>query len=65
MESLVLEDALGVPIFEVTYRDSWYRETDGDGYSLVLVDLQTPRELWSEPESCSTGLLPPSAAGCP
>lgn len=36
-EQLVLEGPLGEPVWEVTYKDHWYRATDGAGFSLVPV----------------------------
>jgi len=35
---IVLKDALGQAIEEVTYRDDSYSTTDGEGFSLVLAD---------------------------
>ena len=37
-ERIYLEGPLGEPIADIKYSDSWYSETDGDGFSLVLVD---------------------------
>jgi hypothetical protein len=37
-ERLRLEDAVGRTIADFSYDDRWYRTTDGDGYSLTLVD---------------------------
>lgn len=37
-ERIVLEDAIGRVIADFTYDDRWYRETDGQGYSLTLVE---------------------------
>jgi hypothetical protein len=38
-ERIELEDALGAVIQSFRYRDDWYLATDGDGFSLELVDL--------------------------
>ena len=37
-EELILEGALGEPIHQFTYSDSWYADTDGGGLSLVIRD---------------------------
>jgi hypothetical protein len=37
-EMLTLVDASHVVISRFTYDDAWHRETDGDGFSLVVVD---------------------------
>ena len=44
-EEIVFEGALGEPIHQFIYRDSWYPETDGGGLSLVIRDpLGDPRQ---------------------
>jgi hypothetical protein len=46
-EELIFEGALGEPIHQFTYRDTWYPEADGGGLSLVIRDpLGDPRQ-WS------------------
>jgi hypothetical protein len=40
-ERIRLEDALGEPIVDFEYKDDWYKTTDGQGYSLVVIDPQT------------------------
>lgn len=40
-EQLQIIDGLGENVLEFTYRDDWYPQTDGDGYSLVLLDPET------------------------
>ena len=37
-ETLRLEDAAGGLIQEFTYSDDWYKETDGDDFSLIAID---------------------------
>ncbi len=37
-EQLQIIDGVGENVLEFTYRDDWYPQTDGDGYSLVLLD---------------------------
>jgi len=38
-ETLRLEDATGALIQELTYNDTWYRSTDGGGFSLEVLDV--------------------------
>jgi hypothetical protein len=45
-ETIRLEGPSGEPILEFEYRDSWYIETDGDGYSLIVVDAGATPESW-------------------
>ncbi|MCH8923481.1 MAG: lamin tail domain-containing protein, partial [Planctomycetes bacterium] len=50
-ERILLEGRLGEPILDFSYRDHWYDQTDGGGFSLVLrddVDQDTPRSVWGE-----------------
>lgn len=37
-EQIQIIDAVGENILEFTYSDDWYSQTDGDGYSLVMLD---------------------------
>src|SRR5437588_5380644 len=50
-ETLRLEDALGEKILEFTYNSSWYPLTDGLGFSLVIVNENTPWSAWGDKES--------------
>ena len=47
-ESLRLDDAVGEKILDFRYENSWYRATDGLGFSLVIVQEQAPWESWGE-----------------
>ncbi len=38
-ETIKLEDATSSTILEFAYNDAWYRITDGDGFSLTVVDV--------------------------
>ena len=38
-EKIVLLNPLGEILVELTYDDAWYTETDGDGHTLVAIDL--------------------------
>jgi hypothetical protein len=37
-ETLTLVDSAGAPIQSFSYADAWFKETDGDGFSLVPLD---------------------------
>ncbi|MBE3133516.1 MAG: CotH kinase family protein, partial [Acidobacteria bacterium] len=45
-EALRLEYAVGGIIQEFTYKDGWYDQTDGQGFSLVIRDPLADRALW-------------------
>ncbi len=51
-ERIHLVDSIGTTVLDFEYSDSWYPTTDGDGYSLTLID-PTSDDLssWSEMES--------------
>ncbi|MDI9401165.1 MAG: lamin tail domain-containing protein [Verrucomicrobiota bacterium] len=50
-ETLTLSAADGSSILSYTYSNSWYPETDGGGYSLVVIDVTAEEPLWSTPEN--------------
>ncbi|MFM1558003.1 MAG: CotH kinase family protein [Roseibacillus sp.] len=50
-ELVRLVDFNGVLISEFTYNDTWYRPTDGDGWSLELRDTATPLALLGDKAS--------------
>ncbi|HVR73038.1 MAG TPA: CotH kinase family protein [Planctomycetota bacterium] len=50
-ETLTLLGPLDEPIHEFAYSDAWHPETDGQGYSLVIIDPRGPRASWPMPES--------------
>ncbi len=45
-ELLRLEDATGEKILEFSYNNSWYPITDGNGFSLVIVNENAPFDTW-------------------
>ncbi len=47
-EELLLTDGLGNTILDFEYNDSWYDITDGDGYSLTLIDPYAETNTWSD-----------------
>ena len=50
-EAIRLEGPAGEPLLEFEYRDSWYSETDGEGYSLIVLDPGAAPETWGDPAS--------------
>lgn len=50
-ERLVLQGVYGNPILDFRYDDDWYPITDGNGFSLVLLDPNNPANTWSDSTS--------------
>ena len=51
-ERIRLEDAVGQTILDFEYSDNWYKDTDGRGYSLTIVDAANPDpNSWSLKQS--------------
>jgi len=48
-ESIQLQDAIGNVLVQFTYKDKWFKTTDGQGYSLTVIDptLADP-ETWDK-----------------
>lgn len=46
-ETLILQSAANVDIFNFTYADSWYGSTDGNGKSLVIYNPTAPSAAFS------------------
>ena len=38
-------------IMRFEYNDSWYRDSDGNGYSLEILDFSAPKETWNNAEN--------------
>jgi hypothetical protein len=48
-ERIGLQDAAGQVIHDFTYQDDWYDSTDGDGFSLTVIDpVSAAPAAWSE-----------------
>ncbi|MEN6306783.1 MAG: lamin tail domain-containing protein [Anaerohalosphaeraceae bacterium] len=48
-ENIELQDALGRTILSFAYKDSWYPLTDGDGFSLTIIDpANADVTLWGQ-----------------
>jgi hypothetical protein len=50
-DHLILEGPVEEPILDFTYRDDWYRATDGAGFSLVIRNDAFPTTAWNEADS--------------
>jgi hypothetical protein len=50
-EDLLLVDGLGKTILDFEYNDSWVDITDGEGYSLTLIDPTAGTNTWSDSTS--------------
>ena len=49
-ERIRLENKNGATILDFVYDDTWYPETDGSGYSLVIADIDAATEAWGTAE---------------
>ena len=48
-EKIRLEDAIGRTILDFSYQDSWYDNTDGQGYSLTIINpLNSNLQSWGD-----------------
>src|SRR5262249_10321135 len=45
-ENVRLEDGMGEKVLDFDYNNSWYPITDGQGFSLVIVDENAPWDTW-------------------
>jgi len=51
-ERIRLEDAIGQTILDFRYKDRWRSITDGDGFSLTVIDpISTDTNSWNEKDS--------------
>ncbi len=72
-DHIVLQGPLGEPILDFTFSDAWYPATDGEGFSLVIVNALAATDSWSlksswRPSSSlngSPGNADPSPANIP
>lgn len=48
-DTIRLSDAFGQVLLEFTYSDQWHPTTDGDGYSLTVVNPLAAPAMWSDP----------------
>ena len=51
-ERITLEDAIGRTILDFNYKDGWRSITDGEGFSLTIIDAENPDpNSWDEKDS--------------
>jgi hypothetical protein len=51
-EAITLEDAVGQIILDFSYKDGWRSLTDGDGFSLTIIDPANPDlDSWNDKDS--------------
>ncbi|MBN2312870.1 MAG: lamin tail domain-containing protein [Sedimentisphaerales bacterium] len=55
-ERITLEDALGQTILDFSYRDNWRSLTDGEGFSLTIIDPTNPDlDSWNQKDAWRAG----------
>ncbi|MEX2186486.1 MAG: LamG-like jellyroll fold domain-containing protein [Pirellulales bacterium] len=65
-ERIVVQDAVGVTIHDFTYDDNgpgWHTSTDGEGYSLVILNSSGPTASWSDGASWRPSFEPGGSPG--
>jgi hypothetical protein len=63
-ERIRLEDAIGRIILDFSYEDDWYDITDGDGFSLTIVDTTNPDpNSWGVKDSWRASEYPGGSPG--
>ena len=50
-ERLVLDGPAGEPLMDFSYNDVWHPLTDGEGYTLTIVDPSASQETWGDAAS--------------
>ena len=49
-ETIRIEDPLGNVVQDFEYDDGWYPQTDGQGFSLTILDVEGDLALWNQEE---------------
>ncbi|MBN2843261.1 MAG: lamin tail domain-containing protein, partial [Sedimentisphaerales bacterium] len=62
-ETLTLKDISGIIIQQFSYSDKWYNITDGDGFSLSIIDALQPTDSWNYPDNWRPGNTPGGSPG--
>ncbi len=62
-EQVLLLDALGNIVLDFNYADHWHSASNGDGFSLVVLDAHSPSYAWGLPETWRGGLLEGGSPG--
>jgi hypothetical protein len=58
-ERIRLQDAIGQTILDFNYGDNWYDITDGQGFSLAIIDAASEQNSWSSKDSWRASLPSP------
>jgi hypothetical protein len=64
-DRVTLLGPLGEPILDFNYDPSWFPSTDGQGYSLVIVDPYAPVSDWGLPGNWRPSAQPGGSPGGP
>jgi hypothetical protein len=64
-ETLRLDDAVGEKVLDFRYNNSWYQNTDGPGFSLVIVDEHAAWNTWDERASWRPSAYDHGSPGAP
>jgi hypothetical protein len=62
-ERVEIMDALAGPVQSFIYDDGWYPDTDGNGPSLMIRDVDAPAEQWSMAEGWEASFQPYGSPG--
>ncbi|MCK5852788.1 lamin tail domain-containing protein [bacterium] len=62
-ERIEIKNSIGESVAAFIYSDSWYPETDGDGYSLVIVNPYESTNLWNMMEGWRESYLTNGSPG--
>ncbi|MBA7487128.1 hypothetical protein ES707_22690 [subsurface metagenome] len=63
-ERIVLEDAIGQTILDFRYKDGWRSITDGDDFSLTVIDpANTNPDSWNDKDSWRASAYPGGSPG--
>lgn len=62
-EQVTLTGALGDTILDFSYDDGWYPSTDGQGYSLVIIDPSAAKDSWSQKSAWRASFAPGGTPG--
>ncbi len=63
-ERIRLIDPLGQTILDFDYKDGWSKPTDGEGFSLTIIDPENPDPLsWDDGSSWDASTLPGGSPG--
>ncbi|MCP4848469.1 MAG: hypothetical protein GY899_11040 [Verrucomicrobiaceae bacterium] len=59
-ENIVLQlaEPFEAAIMRFEYNDSWYRDSDGNGFSLEILDSAAPRSAWNTAENWRASTIP-------